>query len=113
MSSITESCSVCGSHFDVQFRYQMEEQNGGFSFFCSQACLKQNQASNGEGYVCCDACSKKFQVELVSSIFYVKGQRRYACSMDCRSQLAREAEGVRLGDIASLSSSEAAPFRAP
>lgn len=40
MGTITESCSVCGSNFEVQFRYQMEERDGGFSFFCSQKCLE-------------------------------------------------------------------------
>jgi hypothetical protein len=30
---ISESCSVCGGEFEVQFRYQMEERDGGFLFF--------------------------------------------------------------------------------
>src|SRR6185295_15261175 len=38
--------------------------------------------------------------ELVSSVFYLKGRCFYACSMACRSQLAREASGIRLGEIA-------------
>src|SRR3954465_5139364 len=98
MPGMTESCSICGSHFDVQFRYQMEERDGGFSFYCSQACLKKSQGIGTAGFVSCDACSKRFQIELVSNVFYVKGQRRYACSMDCRAQLAREVEGARLGE---------------
>jgi len=100
MASITE-CSVCGSPFEPQFRYQMEEIRGGFAFYCSQACLERSQEGGGEGSVICDACAKNFQVKLVSSVFYVGGQRRYACSMECRTQLAREASGVRLGEIAS------------
>ena len=28
---MTESCSVCAMRFDVQFRYQMEEREGGFA----------------------------------------------------------------------------------
>jgi chromosome partitioning protein len=103
---MTESCSVCGARFEVQFRYQMEERDGGFSFFCSQPCLKKSQGVGGAGFVSCDACSKRFQVELVSNVFYVKGQRRYACSMDCRAQIAREAGGSRLGEEVPL----AAPF---
>jgi chromosome partitioning protein len=100
MRGMTESCSICGAVFDVQFRYQMEEKDGGFSFFCSQACLEKSQATGGDGMAECGACSKRFRVELVSNVLYVKGQRKYACSMACRAQLAREAAGVRLGEIA-------------
>jgi chromosome partitioning protein len=100
MSGMTESCSVCGAPFDVQFRYQMEETSGGFSFHCSQACLKASQTEGGDGAVSCDACRKRFQVELVTNVFYVNGLRRYACSMQCRAQLASEGRGARLGEIA-------------
>ena len=100
--AIRESCSICSNTFDVQFRYQMEEQNGGFAFFCSQKCLEESQAKGcgeGDGAVC-DACAKRFQVSLASHVFYLAKRRVYACSMGCRSQLIREASGVRLGDIA-------------
>jgi chromosome partitioning protein len=99
MAAIIESCTVCGSQFEPQFRYQMEETARGFSFYCSQDCLKKSQETAGAGYVACDACAKSFQVELVSNIFYLNGRRRYACSLSCRRQLAREASGVRLGEI--------------
>jgi chromosome partitioning protein len=97
--AIRETCSVCSSTFDVQFRYQMEEQNGGFAFFCSQKCLEACQSKVDEGAVC-DACAKRFAVTLASQLFYLGKRRVYACSMGCRSQLIREASGVRLGDIA-------------
>jgi chromosome partitioning protein len=99
MAGMIESCSVCGSQFEPQFRYQMEETARGFSFYCSQDCLKKSQAASGDGFVACDACAKSFQVELVSSVFYLNGRRRYACSLTCRTQLAREAGGARLGEI--------------
>jgi chromosome partitioning protein len=104
--AISETCTVCTSSFDVQFRYQMEERDGGFSFFCSQKCLEASQKAgqDGEG-VCCDACAKRFTPSLVSQVFYVTGKRVYACSLGCRAQLLREASGARLGDIAR----EAAP----
>ena len=38
MPGMIERCSVCRSEYEVQFRYQMEERDGGFAFFCSQAC---------------------------------------------------------------------------
>src|SRR5438445_13463167 len=108
MASITESCSVCASPFEPQFRYQMEETRGGFAFYCSQACLETSQRAAGEGFATCDACAKRFKVELVSSVFYLTGRRRYACSLECRAQIAREASGVRLGQIA-LPEQAAAP----
>jgi chromosome partitioning protein len=95
MAGMTECCSVCGSPFEQQFRYQMEETSGGVAFYCSQDCLKKSQRSAGDGFVSCDACAQRFQVELVSSVFYVDGQRRYACSMTCRAQLRAEAGSVK------------------
>jgi chromosome partitioning protein len=104
VAGITESCSVCGGEFEVQFRYQMEERDGGFSFFCSQKCLEQSQVAptdGANGSATCDACSKRFSPDLVSQVLYIAGRRHYACSLGCRSQLLRESKGARLGDIAS------------
>ncbi len=96
-----ESCTVCGRTFEVQFRYQMEERDGGFSFFCSQACQgKELRGETTSGVVCC-ACNKRFVVELVSQVVRVKGEARYACSEGCRGQLVAEAGGQRLGVEAS------------
>ncbi len=106
MAAIREQCNVCGKPFDVTFHYQMEERDGGFVFFCSQECLGKSQTDNtstGEGVVTCDACAKRFSPTLASQVFYIAGRRRSACSMGCRAQLVREAEGVRLGDIAAES----------
>jgi len=100
MGAMRESCSVCGTDFDVQFRYQMEERDGGFSFYCSQKCLQHSQSAEGDGAVNCDACAKRFRVDLVSQVLYLGGRRRYACTLDCRGQLIAEARGVRLGDLA-------------
>ena len=101
MAGITETCSVCAGGFEVQFRYQMEERDGGFAFFCSQKCLEQSQraASNDDAGVTCDACAKRFQPDLVSQVLYLGGRRRYACSLGCRSQIVREANGARLGEF--------------
>jgi chromosome partitioning protein len=104
---ISETCSVCGTSFDVVFRYQMEEKDGGFAFYCSQKCLEKSQKGDGES-VTCDACSKRFSPDLVSQILYLGGKRKYACSLDCRTQLVRESQGARLGDLA-----EAAKKQAP
>lgn len=103
--SIRETCSICNDAFDVQFRYQMEERDGGFAFFCSQKCLDHSQQSGAEGTVC-DGCSKRFSVTLAAQVFYVKGKRAAACSAECRTQLLREAQGARLGEMS-------APAQAP
>ncbi len=103
MATIQETCSICSGGFDIQFRYQMEERDGGFSFYCSQKCLEKSHrggAGAESDLATCDACAKRFSPELVSQVLYVSGKRNYACSLGCRSQLLREANGVRLGDIA-------------
>jgi len=99
MAAMTESCSVCGAPFDVQFRYQMEEREGGFAFFCSHAC--HGKAIRGEttGGATCSACQKRFYVELVSQVVRVRGELRHACSEACRHQILAEADGARLGAI--------------
>jgi chromosome partitioning protein len=106
VTGISESCSVCGGEFPVQFRYQMEERDGAFSFYCSQKCLEKSQrgeTGDGSTAVTCDACAKRFQPDLVSQVLYTGGRRRYACSLGCRAQLVQEAKGVRLGDLAAPS----------
>src|SRR5580692_6599137 len=97
MPGVIESCSVCRTEFEVQFRYQMEERDGGFAFYCSQDCQGKAVRGDDSGGVTCDACSKRFLVELVSQVVRIKGVRRYACSDPCRSQLLAEADGARLG----------------
>jgi len=96
---MTESCSVCGARFDVQFRYQMEERDGGFAFFCSHDCHGKAVRGETTGGATCSACQKRFYVELVSQVVRVKGELRHACSEGCRRQILAEAEGARLGAI--------------
>lgn len=105
--AIRESCSVCSKQFEVQLRWQMEERNGAFSFFCSRACHEAS-ATTDRG-VTCDACGKRFVVELVSQVIATKNTRRYACSPNCREQLVHEASGARLGDLASATVLEPPP----
>jgi chromosome partitioning protein len=95
MAGMNETCTVCGRGFEVQFRYQMEERDNAFSFFCSQACHGKSMTANG---VVCDCCNKRFAVELVSQVVRIKGEARYACTESCRSQLLAEANGLRLGN---------------
>jgi chromosome partitioning protein len=101
MAGMSESCSVCGKGFEVQFRYQMEERDGGFAFFCSQACHSRNVRGDATGGVTCDACGKRFVVELVSQVLRVHSARKYACSDDCRVQVLAEAGGAKLNAFVS------------
>jgi len=96
MAMMSESCSVCSSVFDVQFRYQMEERDNGFLFFCSTACQQKSLTGDQTGGVTCDACSKRFKPELVSQVVRTRAGRKYACSEACKMQLSHEDAGVRL-----------------
>jgi chromosome partitioning protein len=100
MAGMREACTVCGRNFEVQFRYQMEEREGAFSFFCSQACHGKSLRGETSAGVVCDACHKRFVVELVSQVVRIKGEARYACGEGCRAQLLAEAGGQRLGQAA-------------
>lgn len=97
MAGMSETCTVCGRGFEVQFRYQMEERDNAFSFFCSQACHGKSLRGEITSGVVCDGCNKRFVVELVSQVVRIKGAVRYACSEGCRTQLLAEAGGLRLG----------------
>ena len=99
MQGITESCSIYSRTYEVQFRYQMEERDGGFIFFCSQACQSKEVRGETTDGVTCDACSKRFVVELVSQMVKAKGSRKYACSDACRTQVLAEVNGARLGAL--------------
>jgi chromosome partitioning protein len=100
MPGVTESCSICGGTFDIQFRYQMEEKDGAFAFYCSHECHDRALRGESDGGVVCTCCSKRFSLELVSQVVRVSGERNYACSDACRAQLLAEAGGARLGAIA-------------
>src|SRR5579862_5218982 len=109
MPGMHETCTVCARTFEVQFRYQMEERDGAFHFFCSQACHGKSLRGETTSGVVCDACHKRFVVELVSQVLRVKGEARYACSEGCRGQLLAEAGGQRLGQASTPVPPKAAP----
>ncbi|HLK38722.1 MAG TPA: ParA family protein [Polyangiaceae bacterium] len=100
MSAMTDTCSVCGKQFDVQFRFQMEERDGGFAFYCSHDCHGKAVRGETTGGATCSACNKRFVVELVSQVVRVHGELRHACSEGCRRQVLAESEGARLGALA-------------
>lgn len=95
----------------MQFRYQMEERDNAFSFFCSQVCHGKSLRGETAGGVVCNCCNKRFVVDLVSQVVRIKGETRYACSEGCRGQLLQEAGGLRLGSMMTPVSST--PVSAP
>jgi chromosome partitioning protein len=109
MAGMHESCTVCGRKFEVQFRYQMEERDNAFSFFCSQACHGKSLRGETTSGVVCSCCNKRFIVELVSQVVRIKGEANYACSDGCRSQLLAEAGGQRLGSAMTPMAAPVAP----
>jgi chromosome partitioning protein len=108
MAAMTETCSVCAKRFDVQFRFQMEERDGGFAFFCSHECHGKAVSGEATGGATCSACQKRFYVELVSQVVRVRGELRHACSDECRQQVLAEADGARLGAVAQATPAPAA-----
>jgi chromosome partitioning protein len=113
MAAMNETCSVCSKAFDVQFRYQMEERDGGFAFFCSHECHRKVVSGEATGGATCSACQKRFCVELVSQVVRVRGELRHACSEACRKQVLAEADGARLGAFATAASVPPPPSSAP
>src|SRR5258707_7574212 len=92
MAAMTESCSVCCKRFEVQFRYQMEERDGGFAFFCSHACHGKAVSGEASGGATCSACQKRFYVELVSQIVRGRREPRHACSGERPRPILRQAD---------------------
>jgi chromosome partitioning protein len=113
MAAMTEGCSVCGKRFDVQFRYQMEERDGGFAFFCSHECHRKAVSGEATGGATCTACQKRFYVELVSQVVRVRGELRHACSEECRKQILAESDGARLSAFTALPPPIGAPAPPP
>lgn len=115
-------CTVCASEFEVRFSHQMEERveldsvgrpRARFVFFCSPACVTRSLAGDGADAVPCDACGASFRVELAGQVVYLHGQRRHACSPECRRQLGAEGRGARLGHGWDPVAPERAPSRPP
>lgn len=108
MTVSNRTCSVCGSEFELHFRYQQEERRETApdgqtlvreSFYCSQRCLEASHSSRADGMVTCDACARHFEVELAGQVLFTGGQRHYACSPRCRARVLEGARAVRLGQL--------------
>lgn len=107
MTAQTESCTICGTRFEVHFSYQVEERverddDGRLQArtlrFCSQRCLEESHQGGRDGTVSCDGCRAAFRVVLASQVLFTRGRRRYACSPECRSRIQSETGATRLGE---------------
>ncbi|MGE0789283.1 MAG: ParA family protein [Sandaracinaceae bacterium] len=97
MAESMSSCSVCAQSFEVKFRYQLREQDGVFSAFCSQTCLQRalERGPSDDLPLSCDVCAKRFVLEFPFQV-ETKGDRTiYYCTTQCRS--AAQAGVFRLG----------------
>jgi len=108
MVVINRTCSVCSSDFELHFRYQTEERKERsasgelttrYAFFCSQRCLEASHRERVDGQVSCDACTRRFAVELAAQVLFTGGQRHYACSPLCRARVLEGVRAVRLGEM--------------
>ena len=109
MTAPSIQCSVCGTGFELHFRYQAEERvetdSSGASttrtlHYCSQRCLEASHHQQADGQSVCDACARAFTVEYAAQVVFTGGRRHYACSTACRSKVLEGVRVVRLGQLA-------------
>ncbi len=99
MVGMKNTCHVCGASFEVRFRYQMREENGRYTYVCSQTC--QQRLLEKPGGCTCSVCGKKFSFVYAYQAVTVEGARLYFCSPECRKkgvsrvQSHREPNSVR------------------
>jgi chromosome partitioning protein len=66
----------------VRFRFQVREDGGSFSYFCSQACLGRSLAAR-EASVC-SVCERSFELEYPYQVVVEDVGQTYYCSPGCR-----------------------------
>jgi chromosome partitioning protein len=94
----------------VHFRYQVESwqerASGGElvryeAAYCSQGCLEKSHRDRSDGLVPCNACARRFKVELAAQVVFTGGRRHYACDATCRARVLEGARAMRLGQLMS------------
>jgi chromosome partitioning protein len=86
----TRHCSVCGKGFEPRFRFQVADEAGATTFYCTQKCQQARLAGEGAG-VACTCCGRRFSPEFAWQVWTSDEGRRYACTEDCRATLAATA----------------------
>src|SRR5262249_3751248 len=69
------------------------------SYFCSQRCLEASHRDRSDGQVSCDACARRFTVELAAQVLFTGGRRHYACDAARRQRALEGMRAVRLGHL--------------
>ncbi len=122
MTREKSNCSVCGTAFSLEFRFQEEERlerapDGSAVHttvhFCSLDCVSRSNETAGRAR--CDVCQADFVVELVSQVLNHGGRRHHACSLTCRQQLLERFQGPSAKTLAQAwgQSSGDSPLTAP
>jgi chromosome partitioning protein len=84
--STSRSCSVCSKVFEPRFRFQIEEDQGRTSYFCSQKCQQSAMLGGEQGEVECSACAKRFRLEFAYQVLITDEGRRHFCTEECRTK---------------------------
>ena len=94
METPTSACNVCNREFEVRFRYQVREENGGYIYICSTGC-QQKLLAEPEGGCECSTCGTAFQFEYPYQVRVGDGLRHYFCSPKCRQLGTQHPESGR------------------
>ena len=109
MTAPSIHCSVCGTPFELHFRYQTEERTETGAdgttvtrtlLYCSQRCLEASHHERSDGQASCDGCATAFTVEYAAQVLFTGGRRHYACSPVCRAKVLEGVRTIRLGQLA-------------
>ena len=84
---------MCSKSFELKFRFQIEEDGGTTSFFCTQKCQQAVLGAQREA-VDCSQCARAFKLEFTWQVAVSDEGKRYYCTEACR---AGTTPGVRPG----------------
>jgi len=84
METPASMCSVCSREFVAKFRYQVREEEGRFTHFCSQSC--QERGVRADAACACSVCARSFVFEYAFQCATHDGAPVYFCSLSCRER---------------------------
>ena len=84
METPASTCSVCEREFVAKFRYQVREEEGRFTHFCSQLC--QERGLRAASACACTVCKRGFVFEYAYQCATHDGAPVYFCSPACRER---------------------------
>src|SRR5262249_17763846 len=80
-----------------RFRFQIEEDRGRTSYYCTQKCQQGAVLLSEQEGAECSACGKRFRLEFAYQVVITDEGRRYFCTEPCRTRgaSAQPARGPR------------------